>query len=444
MKKTLKTISILLTLALVLAVSGCENGSGSDGSTAGGNTPERGNTQENGSNTPATLAAPTGLKTEESKSEHNKLTISWNKVEGATAYEVYQNTSNDFTAAKKISGYSLTKTSYNVTLNSAGTYYFWIKAIGTDDKSNTITSPVSTSIPYTFTSSGLAAPKYVTVSWQNNGANKYWLYYSTADNKDTALVYGGKYGSISSSKNSHDIPLPASGTYYFWTVAEDSNGTKSGFSTVASCQFETQSVQPPVNVTATQNTGKNSVRVSWDDNGAKNYVVYYSTSQKSNTATKSDKYILTDYTTKKKYADIPCTGTDPNSDTINYYYFWVKAVDGNGVTSEAFSKMAFSTFSQQVVPAPTGVKVEKSTTDISTVTVTWTKSENAKSYNIYYKTQGTAQSWWSPDVVVKSYEGTTKDVTLTSPSGTYYFWVKAVDEAGIESDYSSPAATITF
>ena len=122
----------------------------------------------------------------------------------------------------------------------------------------------------------------------------------------------------------------------------------------------------------------------------------------------------------------------------------MKAVDGNEVTSDAFSEMAFSTFSQQVVPAPTGVKVEKSTTDTSTVTVTWTKSENAKSYNIYYKTQETVQSWWSPDVEVKSYEGTTKDVTLTSPSGTYYFWVKAVDEAGIESDYSSPAATITF
>ncbi|MBR2038774.1 MAG: hypothetical protein IKA09_13755 [Lachnospiraceae bacterium] len=449
MKKTLKMLSILLTLALVLAVSGCENGS----------TPEK-------STPPATveitsLTAPSNFTAKESTRNYNAVVLSWDKVDGATEYVLYQSTKDDVNSKKEIYSWKLTEisdTSKEMKLDTAGTtYYFWVEATTKDSKGKEIKSPLSPVSSYSFKKPGLTAPKYVTavqstttinavtVSWQNNGAGKYWLYYNTADNKDTALSLDGKYTYIYSSKNSHDIPLPASGTYYFWVVAEDSNGTKSGFSTVASCKFETQSVQPPVNVTATQNTGKNSVRVSWDDNGAENYVVYYSTSQKSNTATKSDKYISTDSTTKRKYADIPCTGTESNGyDTINYYYFWVKAVDGNEVTSDAFSEMAFSTFSQQVVPAPTGVKVEKSTTDTSTVTVTWTKSENAKSYNIYYKTQETVQSWWSPDVEVKSYEGTTKDVTLTSPSGTYYFWVKAVDEAGIESDYSSPAATITF
>ena len=98
----------------------------------------------------------------------------------------------------------LTKTSYNVTLNSAGTYYFWIQAIGTDDKSNTITSPVSTSISYTFTSSGLAAPKYVTVSqgttlntvsisWQKNGANRYYLYYNNKNDSTTVFSAGTGY-----------------------------------------------------------------------------------------------------------------------------------------------------------------------------------------------------------------------------------------------------------
>lgn len=463
MKKTLKMLSILLTLALVLAVSGCENGSSPEESTPPASEGSNTGGSENGSTTEITsLTAPSNFTTKESTRKYNAVVLSWDKVEGATEYILYQNTKDDSNSKKEIYSWNLDKisdTSKEMELETAGTtYYFWVEATTKDSKGKEIKSPLSSSTSYSFKEPGLTAPKHitakqstttinaVTVSWQNNGASKYWLYYNTADNKDTALVYGGNYGSIYSSKNSHDIPLPASGTYYFWLVAEDSNGSKSGFSTVASCKFETQSVAPPVNVTAAQNTGRNSVRVSWDDNGADSYEVYWSIGQNPNTATKSDKYLIinTDYTTKKKYADLPCTGTGTNSyDTINYYYFWVKAVDGNDVLSTEFSTMAFSTFSKQVVPAPTGVKVVKSTTDASTVTVTWTKSENAKSYNIYYKTQETTASWWKPDVEVKSYEGTTKDVTLTSPSGTYYFWVKAVDEAGIESDYST-SATISF
>lgn len=449
MKKTLKTISILLTLALVLAVSGCENGSGSDGSTAGGNTPERGNTQENGSNTPATLAAPTGLKTEESKSEYNKLTISWNKVEGATAYEVYQNTSNNFTAAKKISGYSLTKTSYNVTLNSAGTYYFWIQAIGTDDKSNTITSPVSTSISYTFTSSGLAAPKYVTVSqgttlntvsisWQKNGANRYYLYYNNKNDSTTATPIQGY---VSSYSIPYTFSLESTGTYYFWVVAGDSSGNKSGYSQSASYKFTLEKVTSPTNVTVVQNSGKNSVRVSWDKDNAEKYKIYYNTTTSNSSYGIGIKFVTatTDSNTNKKYADIPISSTGT-------YYFWVKALDRNNTESE-FSQMVSANFTLQPVPVPTKVTVQKSATDASGVTVYWTPSENAFSYYVYYNnTNSTSAAKKQRIYALTDYNTNQKygEITLTSPSGTYYFWVKVVDEAGIESDYSSPAATITF
>lgn len=448
MKKTLKMLSILLTLALVLAVSGCENGSGSDGSTAGGNTPE------NGSNTSATLAAPTGLKTEESKSEHNKLTISWDKVEGATAYEVYQNTSNNFTTAKKISVYSLTSTSYNVTLSSAGTYYFWIKAIGTDDKSDTIESPASTSISYTFTSSELAAPKYVTVSqgttlntvsisWQKNGASRYYLYYNNKNDSTTATAIKGDYGLdyVSSYNIPYTFSLGSTGTYYFWVVAGDYSGNKSGYSQSTSYEFTLEEVTSPTNVTVVQNSGKNSVRVSWDKNNAAKHKIYY------NTTTSNSSYgteietvtAATDSNTNKKYADIPISSTGT-------YYFWVKAVDGNDTESE-FSQMVSANFIQQVVPVPTKVTVQKSATDASGVTVYWTPSENASSYYVYYSnTDSTSAAtkryiYGSTDYDTNQKYG---EISLTSPSGTYYFWVKAVDEAGIESDYSSPAATITF
>ena len=219
MKKTLKMLSILLTLALVLAVSGCENGS----------TPEK-------STPPATveitsLTAPSNFTAKESTRNYNAVVLSWDKVDGATEYVLYQSTKDDVNSKKEIYSWKLTEisdTSKEMKLDTAGTtYYFWVEATTKDSKGKEIKSPLSPVSSYSFKKPGLTAPKYVTavqstttinavtVSWQNNGAGKYWLYYNTANNKDTALSLDGKYTYIYSSKNSHDIPNHTENSRFF-------------------------------------------------------------------------------------------------------------------------------------------------------------------------------------------------------------------------------------
>ncbi len=449
MKKTLKLFSILLSLAFILVVLGCENGStpetttppASEGTTQGGT--------ENGS-TPGTtsLNAPANLKATESKEDHDKLSLSWDNVEGAKYYYVYQNTSDDFSTAKKIA--TIQDTSRDVTLNSAGTYYFWVEATGSDSTGNTIKSPTST-ITYTFSSQELAVPKYVTavqstttvnaitVSWQNNGADKYYIYYNTRNDATSAMSIQTSYGSDDyaySSDHTKECFPKSTGTYYFWVVAADSNGNKSGYSQAVSCEFIQSIVPEPTGILAAQNTGKNSARVSWNANNASSYVVYYNTTNNSDTATKASVSASTDYSTGLKYADIPLSSSGT-------YYFWVKALDGNKVES-VFSQAAHTSFTVQGVPAPTNVTVKKSATDASAVTVSWTESENAYYYDIYYNTTNSTSGATKGASNVYVYLEASKDIRISSPSGTYYFWVKAKDKAGVESNYSNPVAIITF
>jgi fibronectin-binding autotransporter adhesin len=61
----------------------------------------------------------------------NEIQVAWNAVAGSTAYNVFRNTSNNFSSATEIAP-GLTGTSYTDTSASAQTtYYYWIQAINT-------------------------------------------------------------------------------------------------------------------------------------------------------------------------------------------------------------------------------------------------------------------------------------------------------------------------
>ncbi|MGN0724525.1 MAG: hypothetical protein ACI4LT_11015, partial [Treponema sp.] len=67
----------------------------------------------------------------------------------------------------------------------------------------------------------------VTVKWTNNGSAKYWIYYNTENNTETAtcatrFASSGTYG--------YDISLLSSGTYYFWVKSADGYYTDSNTS----------------------------------------------------------------------------------------------------------------------------------------------------------------------------------------------------------------------
>lgn len=106
----------------------------------------------------------------------------------------------------------------------------------------------SNSIEVTLTKNALKAPtglavaastetNTVKVTWTNNGAKRYWIYYNTSD--DTATATCASRSGISGTYG-YEITLSASGTYYFWIKAADgynSTDKTSDFSSSISYNF---------------------------------------------------------------------------------------------------------------------------------------------------------------------------------------------------------------
>jgi hypothetical protein len=77
---------------------------------------------------PTAPAAPTSVAASDGTFS-DKVQVTWAASAGATAYEVWRNTSNSSGSATKISTADVTGTSFDDTTPNAGTtYYYWVKA----------------------------------------------------------------------------------------------------------------------------------------------------------------------------------------------------------------------------------------------------------------------------------------------------------------------------
>ena len=137
--------------------------------------------------------------------------------ENPTAVDVYVKESSD--ALKTGVAVSAGKITLHTSHFEAGTYNLYV-ASG---------SVKSNSIEVTLTKNALKAPaglavaastetNTVKVTWTNNGAKRYWIYYNTSD--DTATATCASRSGISGTYG-YEITLSASGTYYFWIKAAD-------------------------------------------------------------------------------------------------------------------------------------------------------------------------------------------------------------------------------
>ncbi len=233
-----------------------------------------------------------------------------------TAVDVYAKESSD--ALKTGVVVSAGKITLDTSHFEAGTYNLYV-ASG---------SVKSNSIEVTLTKNALKAPaglevaastetNTVKVTWTNNGAKNYWIYYNTSDDTATATcasrgAWSGTYGC--------EITLSASGTYYFWIKAADGyydTDAASAFSDSVSYDFTYTSLSAPTGLAVAASTETNTVKVTWTNNGAKNYWIYYNTSDDTATATCASRGAWS--------GTYGCEITLSASGT---YYFWIKAADG--------------------------------------------------------------------------------------------------------------------
>ena len=184
----------------------------------------------------------------------------------------------------------------------------------------------------------------------------------------------------------------------------------------------------PTDVKAELDTNTvNGITISWTSTGAETYRVYYNTSNDSSTAK-----LLTSSTYSSKYsATLSETGT---------YYFWVRAADDYSPSSSlsSFSNVASLSFTYTKLKVPTNVQVELSTTELNTVTVSWTTT-GAERYWVYYgTTNDTASAKLDKSVFSTRYSKT------FSASATYYFWVKSANGYNDTDPTSDFSAVVSY
>ncbi|MGO8671501.1 MAG: fibronectin type III domain-containing protein [Capsulimonadaceae bacterium] len=364
------------------------------------------------SNTPTgTLAAPTGLGVTVGNTQ---LTLSWTASTGATSYNVYRGTATGAESATAVAT-AITTTGYTDTgLTNGVTYYYEVAAVNSTGSSPLSTEAYGTpnAAPAAPTGLGVATGNaQLTLSWTaSTGATSYNVYRGTATGAESGTAVG-----TSTTAGYTDTGLTNGTTYFYKVSAVNSAGT-SAQSTEA---FNTPNGVPAAPTGLGVATGNTQLTLSWTaSTGATSYNVY------RGTATGAESGTAVGTSTTAGYTDTGLT----NGTT---YFYKVAAV--NTVGTSAQSTEASNT-PNAVPAAPTGLGITIGNTQL---TLAWTASSGATSYNVY---RGTATGGESATAIGTSTTAGYTDTGLTN--GTAYFYkVAAVNNAGTSAQSAEASNT---
>ena len=157
-----------------------------------------------------------------------------------TAVDVYAKESSD--ALKTGAAVSAGKITLDTSHFESGTYNLYVASGKVKSNSIKVTLTKNALENALKAPTGLAVAastktNTVKVTWTDNGAKKYWIYYNTSDDTATATC-----ASRFETSGAHgcEITLSAPGAYYFWVKAADtgdSTSPASDFSTVATYTY---------------------------------------------------------------------------------------------------------------------------------------------------------------------------------------------------------------
>lgn len=196
-----------------------------------------------------------------------KIKISWEKVSGASEYEIHRAGSKSGSYEKLT---TTTKTSYTDKTAKAGkTYYYKVRAVNENGGTSSFSSVVSKLCKLAqpeVKSGNTASSGKVKLQWENvDNASKYYIYRATS--KD------GKFEKIGSTKSVSysDGDGKLSKTYYYKVKAVYSDNTDAN-SAYSGIVDGTRDLKRP-DVTAKASSGK--VKLTWEKvSSAKEYKIY--------------------------------------------------------------------------------------------------------------------------------------------------------------------------
>ena len=395
--KTFLVLSLMVTLGLVVFLSGCGGSSG-------------------GKNNSAKPLHPTNLT---ATAGNGQVSLSWSASSGTTSYNVYDSTTSGgpYTKVGTTSNTNSTVTG----LTNGVTYYFVVTAVnsaGESGYSNQISATPSASLLPPIAPTNLTATAgngEILLRWNaSTNAAIYNVYESTSSNG-----FFTKIGSTQSTFAVINSNITNGVTYYFVVTAVNSAG-ESGYSNQASATPSASAPPlPPTNLSAI--AGNSEVELNWTGGtNVTSYNIYYS-------ITSGGPYTKVTTTTNTNYI----VSELANGVT---YYFVVTAINSNG--ESGYSNQASATPSASVPPLPpTNLTAVVGDAQVS---LSWSASTNATSYNVYDSTIS-----GGPYTKVGTTTNINYTVTGLTNGVTYYFVVTSVN-GSLESVYSNETSATPF
>ena len=364
-----------------------------------------------------TLPAPTVTGGNDAQ---GRPTLTWKVVTGAAKYEVYRARSKngDYIKYSTVTGTSYTNTSY---IESGNTYYYKVRALGSDGTAGAWSSVVSVTykqtLPAPTVTGGNDAQGRPTLKWNAvTGAAKYEVY--RARSKDGDYI---KYSTVTGTSYTNTSYIEDGNTYYYKVRALDANGTAGAWSSIVSVTYRAASTGT---LSAPAVTGGNDSQgrptLTWKAvTGAAKYEVYRARSR-------SGEYI--------KYSTV--TGTSyTNTSYIedgNTYYYKVRALKSDG-TAGAWSSIVSVTYRAASAGTLSAPSVTGGKDSQGRPTLTWNAVTGAAKYEVYRAR--------SKDGTYSKYSTTTGTAYTNSSyltsGATYYYKVRALDANGNAGPYSA-------
>jgi fibronectin type 3 domain-containing protein len=358
--------------------------------------------------------------------------LSWGASAGATSYSVSRTTTSGATPSA-IASPTVTSYTDSTGLTNGTTYYYRVSA-----SNGSCSSAYNTEVPATpIPACSQGAPGGVTaivttstqvkISWTASSpvpTGGYDIGRSTTSGSGYTNV--GHVTNATLTFTDSDIALLVGTTYYYVVTA---NGTCSAASTPASIPLTCQTpAVPSAGLTATNSAG--AITVSWNAvTGATAYTVYRSTSSGGTYTAISSNQTAATY-------------TDPAAGLTNgtTYYYKVSASNANHQCPSGQST-AVSVASCTIPVAPVGLSARRSGN--KQVTLVWTSSTGATSYNVLRSTTN-GSGYASVGTVAGS-----PYLDNTAANGTAYFYVVTARSdaggncsSGNSAEVSVPSCTV--
>ena len=339
-------------------------------------------------------------------------TLKWNAVSGAAKYEVYRARSmnGDYIKYSTVTGTSYTNTSY---LANGTTYYYKVRALGSDGSYGPYSTPVSVTYKAPFgaplvtgskDSQGRPALKWDKVT----DAAKYEVYRARSKDGTYSLM------STQSATGYTNTSYLANGTTYYYKIrALKANGTASAYSSVVTITYGTVPT-PAAPTMRSAKADSAGITVSWDT--AANAVTY-------------NVYRTADAGSSWTQVASSVKGSSYKDTTVQKgvkYGYKVRGVAADGKTLGPMSPTGVTAKVTAASTTPDYVKLTSARRVTGGIQLTWESAADAKTYNVYRKVDG-ASGW---TLLASSVSGTTYKDTSGKSGTTYAYTVRGVAADG--------------